>query len=728
MVHGFSPVAARLHILLAAASLLMPQVATAQRAWSPPVTVTPSGLPSKLPRLAMDGNGNAVATWIREEASGTTARQTQAARLTATGLWEHPVDLYAPAATAAVPGEASDVALNAAGRGAAVWVRAIGTGSTDHMVQGAIFNAGWSTAVNLMPGSGASAASPRVGVDDDGNAIAAWVQVLDGSSVVRATRYSAGSTWSAPVTVSLPGENVADRVALAVDGAGNAVAAWTSIAGGVPTLRASQYTELTNAWSEPITIGSAGRSPTVVRLALNRSGTAGFVAFRSFDGTRDLLRAARLEPVTGQWSAPALVSTPGQDVFDLDISVDEQGRAVALWNRFDGTFRTIQSARYVGGWSTPDSRMVGADTRDVSVDTDAAGNAVAAWTRSDGSRYGVQASAFSVASGAWTVAAEVSDPTGDAAVPQVRLHADGTAVAIWQDSTGASSIRSSRYVRQDAPVLQPATVNGPDVTLQWSTSASGPAPQGFTVVASRTPGGTPAIWRPVGIQTSLVVAAQSGAYYVRVLALIDGLEVSSNEIEVIVGAGPAPAAPQNFTAAASGSIVTMTWTPPANAAVAPVVTYSVEAGSAEGVSNLAHFPTGNTQTMYVSPPVPNGSYWVRVRAQGAGGLGPPTPDVRVVVGPPPPGAPTLSGGQIGPGTVQLQWTAAPVPGVPVTGYQLQAGSSPGLSNIAVFTLPASALDFSTVGVPSGTYYVRVWALSAAGPGTPSNEVVVTVVP
>jgi hypothetical protein len=726
MVHGFSRRAVIVHVLLAAASLLVPQVATAQRSWSPPVTVTPDDQASKQPRLAIDGNGNAVSTWIREQASGATARQTQAARLTATGLWGHPVNLYAPAATTAAPGETSDVALNLAGRGAAVWVRATGTASTDLVVQGAIFNGSWGTAVDLMPVSGAGVTSPRVGIDDDGNAIAAWVQVLDGSTVVRAARYAMGAAWSAPVTVSLPGDVVADGISLGVDGAGNAIAAWVSIAGGVPTLSASQYSELTSTWSAPAAIGPVGRSLSVVRLALNRAGSAGFVAFRSFEGARDVVRAARFDPAVGAWSAPALVSTPGQDVFDLDIAVDEQGRAVAVWNRFDGAFRTVQSARYVGGWSAPDNRTAGADTRDVSVDTDAAGNAVAAWTRSDGSHYAVQAAAFSAASGLWTTAADVSDPGREATVPQVRLHADGTAVAVWQDSTGVPSIRSSRYVRQDAPVLQPAAVSGQNVSLGWSTSASGPAPLGFTVVASRTPGGAPFLWLPVGTQTSLTVSAQSGAYYVRVLALINGLEVSSNEIEVIVGTGPAPTAPQNFAAAASGSVVTMTWTPPANAAIAPVVTYSVEAGSAEGVSNLAHFPIGNAQTMYVSPPVPNGSYWVRVRAQSAGGVGPATPDVRVVVGPPPPGAPTLSGGLTGPGAVQLQWTAAPAPGVPVAGYELRAGSGPGQSNIAVFTLPAAALTFATTDVPPGTYYVRVVALSSAGPGTPSNEIVVTV--
>ena len=728
MVHGFSRHTARLYVLLATASLLMPQVAHAQSSWTPPVAVTPAGQPSTLPRLTMDGNGNAVATWIREQSSGATARQTQAGRLTATGLWERPVDLYTPPATTAVPGETSDVALNAAGRGVAVWVRAIGASPTDQMVQAATFNAGWGTAVNLMPAAGAGVTSPRVDVDSDGNAIAVWVQALGGTTVVRAARYTVSAAWSVPITISIPSENVTGGVAFGMDATGNAVAAWMSISGGVPTLRASQYTEATNSWNAPATIGSAGRSPTVVRLAVNRTGSAAFVAFRSFEGGRDVLRAARLEPGTGMWSAPALVSTPGQDVFDLDIAVDEQGRAVALWNRFDGAFRTIQSARYVGGWSAPDNRMTGADTRDVSVDTDATGNAVAAWTRSDGTRYRVQASAFSIATATWTVAADVSDPLGDAAVPQVRLHSNGTAVAVWQDSTGTPSIQSSRYVRSDAPVLRSATVTGQEVSLGWSTSASGPASLGFTVVASATPGGAPFISFPVGTQTSLVVTARPGAYYVRVLALINSVEVSSNEIEVIVGAGPAPTAPQNFAAAASGNIVTMTWTPPANAAIAAVVTYYVEAGSTEGVSNLAFFPTGNTQTMYVSPPVPNGSYWVRVRAQSAGGVGPPTPDVRVVVGPPPPGAPTLSGGVIGPGSVQLQWTAAPTPGVPVAGYELRAGSGPGLSNIAVFSLPADASSFETTAVPPGTYYVRVVATSSAGPGTPSNEIVVTVVP
>jgi hypothetical protein len=46
----------------------------------------------------------------------------------------------------------------------------------------------------------------------------------------------------------------------------------------------------------------------------------------------------------------------------------------------------------------------------------------------------------------------------------------------------------------------------------------------------------------------------------------------------------------------------------------------------------------------------------------------------------------------------------------------------------VFALAASQLSFSTTGVPPGVYYVRVVPLSSAGPGTASNELVVTVTP
>ncbi len=249
-------------------------------------------------------------------------------------------------------------------------------------------------------------------------------------------------------------------------------------------------------------------------------------------------------------------------------------------------------------------------------------------------------------------------------------------------------------------LLAQPTVNFPEVTLAWTTPQSGPPASSYTVVASDSPNGPAIAVLPVGGQLSLVVAAPAGTYYVRVYAAMGGDVVPSNEVRVDVNSGPIPTAPLGLSGTVNGSLVNLTWSPPANAGVAPVQTYVIEAGSQPGATDIANFSTGTATPGYAAV-VPDGNYYVRVRAGRAAGVGPPTPDIRIVVGPPPPGAPSLSGGATGAGTVLLTWTAAPAPGAPVTAYQLQAGSAPGLSDIAVFSVPSTQLGYAAAGIRAG---------------------------
>lgn len=73
--------------------------------------------------------------------------------------------------------------------------------------------------------------------------------------------------------------------------------------------------------------------------------------------------------------------------------------------------------------------------------------------------------------------------------------------------------------------------------------------------------------------------------------------------------------------------------------------------------------------------------------------------------------------------VSLVWT--PPAGASPLGYVLEAGSGPGLANIATLPLGA-ATSFSVNGVPAGAYWIRVRAANAFGASDPSNEVVVSV--
>src|SRR5262249_38679671 len=68
----------------------------------------------------------------------------------------------------------------------------------------------------------------------------------------------------------------------------------------------------------------------------------------------------------------------------------------------------------------------------------------------------------------------------------------------------------------------------------------------------------------------------------------------------------------------------------------------------------------------------------------------------------------------------------PAVGCPPTSYILQAGSPPGLSNLANFNTGSDSTTFSAGGVGAGTYYIRVIAVNAGGASGPSQDVALVV--
>lgn len=74
-------------------------------------------------------------------------------------------------------------------------------------------------------------------------------------------------------------------------------------------------------------------------------------------------------------------------------------------------------------------------------------------------------------------------------------------------------------------------------------------------------------------------------------------------------------------------------------------------------------------------------------------------------------------------TVSLAWTAATTGGT-TSSYLLEAGTAPGLADLAV--VPTPAPSFSAPGVPDGTYHLRVRAVGLAGTSAPSANVPVVV--
>ena len=121
---------------------------------------------------------------------------------------------------------------------------------------------------------------------------------------------------------------------------------------------------------------------------------------------------------------------------------------------------------------------------------------------------------------------------------------------------------------------------------------------------------------------------------------------------------------------------------------------------------------------------------MRVRAQNAFGSSPASNEVIVnLLGSSspscsqPPATPVGLNSTVAGSFVTVSWTY-PLTTSPVSGYRLEVGSSPGLSNLLQYPL-GPATVFGGVA-PPGIYYARVRAVNACGQSGPSNEVTVVV--
>jgi len=236
--------------------------------------------------------------------------------------------------------------------------------------------------------------------------------------------------------------------------------------------------------------------------------------------------------------------------------------------------------------------------------------------------------------------------------------------------------------------------------------------------------GTPLAWNPpIDSPGGAYLGRTMSAIFVQpdltavggAMANVNGRQVSN----LAVFRAVAPRPPQSIGARVTGFTATVSWlsggAPRADA-------YVVEAGSSSGAADVGVFLVGAATV--VSGTLGAGRYFVRVKGLGAGGVSPVSSEV--ILDLPalaaPPAAPATLTGAVTAGVVTLQWQAAA--GNPTT-YVVEAGTAPGLTNLAVFA--TGHLDTRLAAAPPpGTYVVRVRAANAFGTSGPSNEITLVV--
>ncbi|HST38258.1 MAG TPA: hypothetical protein VLK58_02050, partial [Conexibacter sp.] len=166
------------------------------------------------PRVAVGGDGEAVAVWHSDTNDEPAVRAVRAARRSAGGGWAAAVDLARGDPGALLP----QVAIDAEGTATAVWESRDAAG---RVIRSRTSASGgpWSAPVDISDRDDSTwpGAFPQVTVDVEGDVTASWqAWYEDRFSIVEAARREAGSGWSAPVELG-QSDGVIERQPVAVD-------------------------------------------------------------------------------------------------------------------------------------------------------------------------------------------------------------------------------------------------------------------------------------------------------------------------------------------------------------------------------------------------------------------------------------------------------------------------------------------------------------------------------
>ena len=213
--------------------------------------------------------------------------------------------------------------------------------------------------------------------------------------------------------------------------------------------------------------------------------------------------------------------------------------------------------------------------------------------------------------------------------------------------------RGTYFVRVRAVNAQGASAPSNQVQVQVTTTAActtpPPVPLGFTgqtggLLASLSwlpapaatdyvldvglaPGATLTM-AAVGNVTRFQAVAAPGTYYTRLRAVnACGSSVASVEVPLTLACSPTAVVPQSFTVTTAGGVATLAWVAPLGA-----VSYRLQAGTAPGLSNVLDVDLGAVTSLGVPlGGVGAGTYYLRVVAASACGLGAPSNEAVLVV-------------------------------------------------------------------------------------------------
>lgn len=352
--------------------------------------------------------------------------------------WSPVHDLTSREKTAYEP----QVAGDGAGDAIAIWDRYESPGQVIEVAERKAGGA-WSSPEKLTQPADGEANHPQIAVNAAGDAVAAWqLGEVDFDRVVQVATRPAGGSWSAPQTLPTV---LGIEPQVGIDAAGDAVVTWMENPGYEWVIDTATH-PAGGPWSAATALSTPGGSATEPQVAVNAAGDA-VVTWQRLDSGNHPIAEAANRPAGGEWSGPQAISPAAQQASAPQVAIDAEGGAVAAWIQYDGMpVIDVATLSLAGSWSAPElvsAPTVAAQSLDVSLDP--AGDAIVAWDNAAGSQ-AIEVTERSAGGGPWSAPEAISASEGEGFLspqfPKLAQDENGDAVAVWPQY----EIAASNYV------------------------------------------------------------------------------------------------------------------------------------------------------------------------------------------------------------------------------------------------------------------------------------------
>ncbi|NGX49828.1 MAG: hypothetical protein K940chlam5_01432, partial [Candidatus Anoxychlamydiales bacterium] len=291
----------------------------------------------------------------------------------------------------------------------------------------------------------------QIAINTNEKAIASW-QRFDGSNYIIQTKYSTdgGSSWSPSATNLSASSQDAFSAQIAMNSS-RAVAIWARYDGSNYIIQSKYSTNAGTSWNEVSeNLSLASQNSILPEIAMNSSSKV-VAIWRRDNGSNYIIQTKYSTDGGTNWNVTATdLSVVGQDSFIPKVVINDSGKAIAIWGRYDGSNFIVQIKYSTDGganWNASpiDLSASGENIGDCQIALNNLDEAIAIWIRYNGSNYIVQTKYSTDGGATWSPSAtDLSEVGEDSRQPRIAINNLSKAIAMWERFDGYNLIAQTK--------------------------------------------------------------------------------------------------------------------------------------------------------------------------------------------------------------------------------------------------------------------------------------------